>query len=112
MFNSLSNEGGSLRQLMTVGNFTGLNGQACSVPLEKEPADATVHNVGRLTTPLFGAGLIDVIPDSVIIANANAQPTSIRGTVNNVKVLLTNPADPFLERPEIGANLRAQLRAG
>lgn len=27
-------------------------------------------------------------------------------------VSITNPADPFLERPEIGANLRAQLRAG
>jgi len=72
IFNSLANEGGSLRQLSTVGSFTGSGGQACSVPLEVEPADATVHNVGRLTTPLFGAGLIDTIPDSVIIANANA----------------------------------------
>jgi len=26
-------------------------------------------------------------------------------------VSITNPADPFLERPEIGANLRAQLRS-
>jgi CxxC motif-containing protein (DUF1111 family) len=94
IFDDLSNEGGSLRQLFTVGAFTGLNGQACNPPLEHEPADATVHNVGRLVTPLFGAGLIDVIPDSVIIANANAQPLSIRGTVNSVKVLLPNPADP------------------
>ncbi|HEX8108634.1 MAG TPA: di-heme oxidoredictase family protein [Kofleriaceae bacterium] len=94
IFNSLSNEGGSLRQLFTVGAFTGLGGQACNPALEHEPADATVHNVGRLTTPLFGAGLIDTIPDSVIIANANAQPLSVRGTVNNVKVLLPNPADP------------------
>jgi len=78
---------------MTVGSFTGSGGQACSAPLEVEPADATVHNVGRLTTPLFGAGLMDTIQDSVIVANANAQPTSIRGTVNNVKVLLPNPAD-------------------
>jgi CxxC motif-containing protein (DUF1111 family) len=94
IFNSLANEGGSLRQLFTVGTFTGTSGQTCTVPLEQEPADATVHNVGRLTTPLFGAGLIDAIPDSVIIANANAQPLSIRGTVNSVKVLLPNPADP------------------
>jgi CxxC motif-containing protein (DUF1111 family) len=93
VFDSLSNKGGSLRQLFTVGAFTGANGQACNAPLEVEPSEATVHNVGRLTTPLFGAGLIDVIPDSVIIANASAQPTSIRGTVNNVKVLLPNPAD-------------------
>jgi CxxC motif-containing protein (DUF1111 family) len=93
-FNSLANEGGSLRQLMTLGTFTGVNGQTCTVPLEHEPADATIHNVGRLTTPLYGAGLIDVIPDSVIIANANAQAAAVRGTVSKVKVLLPNPADP------------------
>jgi CxxC motif-containing protein (DUF1111 family) len=93
VFNSLANEGGSLRQLFTVGAFTGLNGQACNPPLEHEPADATVHNVGRLTTPLFGAGLIDAIPDSVIAANASNQPTSIRGIVNRVPVLLPNPRD-------------------
>ena len=93
-FNSLANEGGSLRQLMTLGSFTGKNGQACNVPLEHEPADATVHNVGRLTTPLFGAGLIDAIPDSVITANASNQPTAVRGIVSHVKVLLPNPADP------------------
>jgi hypothetical protein len=27
-------------------------------------------------------------------------------------VAAANPADPYLERPEIGANLRAQLRGG
>jgi CxxC motif-containing protein (DUF1111 family) len=94
VFNSLANEGGSLRQLMTVGAFTGLNGRACNVPLEVEPADATVHNVGRLTTPLFGAGLIEAIPDSVIVANAQNQPLSVRGTVSNVKVLLPSAAQP------------------
>jgi CxxC motif-containing protein (DUF1111 family) len=94
IFNTLSNEGGSLRQLFTVGAFTGLGGQSCNPPLEVEPADATVHNVGRLTTPLFGAGLIEAIPDSVIIANAQNQPLSIRGIVSNVKVLLPNPNQP------------------
>src|SRR6185295_10411201 len=94
VFNSLSNKGGSLRQLFTVGAFTGSQGQSCNVPLEVEPSTATVHNVGRLTTPLFGAGLIDVIPDSVIAANAAAQPLSVRGTVNKVPVLLNNPDDP------------------
>jgi CxxC motif-containing protein (DUF1111 family) len=104
IFNSLSSKGGSLRQLFTVGSFTGASGQACKVPLEVEPAEATVHNVGRLTTPLFGAGLIDAIPDSVIVANASAQATSVRGTVNNVKVLLPNPADPsqVLNGTEVG----------
>jgi CxxC motif-containing protein (DUF1111 family) len=93
-FNELANRGGSLRQLKTVGPFTGLNGQSCNPPLEVEPGEATVRNVGRLTTPLFGAGLIDAIPDSQIIANANAQPTSVRGTVNRVRVLIPNPNDP------------------
>jgi len=79
-FNSLANEGGSLRQLMTLVSFTGKNGQACTVPLEHEPSDATIHNVGRLTTPLFGAGLIDAIPDSVIAANATNQPSAVRAS--------------------------------
>lgn len=92
-FNSLANKGGSLRQLFTVGAFTGANGQSCNVPLEVEPPEATVHNVGRLTTPLFGAGLIDSIPDSVIAANASAQATSVRGIVNRVKILLPQPGD-------------------
>ena len=94
VFNSLANEGGSLRQLFSVGSFTGLNGKACSAPVEVEPADATVRNVGRLTTPLFGAGLIDTIPDSVIAANASNQPSTVRGTINQVPVLLPNPLDP------------------
>jgi CxxC motif-containing protein (DUF1111 family) len=93
-FNSLANKGGSLRQLSTVGAFTGSNGQSCNVPLEVEPPEATVHNVGRLTTPLFGAGLIDALPDSVIAANAAAQPAAVRGVVNRVQVLLPNPDDP------------------
>ena len=92
-FNSLANKGGSLRQLFTVGSFTSLSGKACNVPLEVEPAEATVRNVGRLTTPLFGAGLIDALPDSAITANANAQATAVRGVINRVRVLLPNPND-------------------
>jgi CxxC motif-containing protein (DUF1111 family) len=91
-FNTLANKGGSLRQLMTVGSFTGLANQSCTVPLEVEPPEATVH-AGRLTTPLFGAGLIDAIPDSVIAANAAAQPAAVRGIVNRVTILLPQPGD-------------------
>ncbi|HEU4732686.1 MAG TPA: di-heme oxidoredictase family protein [Kofleriaceae bacterium] len=94
IFSSLSNKGGSLRQLFTVGSFTGLNGQSCNVPVEVEPPEATVHNVGRLTTPLFGAGLVESIPDSVIAANATVQSSAVRGIVSRVKVLLPNPKDP------------------
>ena len=35
------------------------NPTLCYVPLEVEPAEATVRNVGRLTTPTFGLGLVD-----------------------------------------------------
>lgn len=93
LFNSLSNEGGSLRQLFTVGTFTGTSGQTCTVPLEHEPADATVHNVGRLTTPLFGLGLVDSLPDSTFDNIAANEPADVRGTVNRVKILLPNPDD-------------------
>ena len=92
-FSNLANRGGSLRQLFTVGPFTGLNGRACNPPLEVEPTEATVRNVGRLTTPLFGAGLIDSLPDSAISANASAQPTSVRGIVNRVPLLIPTPTD-------------------
>jgi CxxC motif-containing protein (DUF1111 family) len=86
--------GGSLRQLMTVGSFTGLNGQACSVPLEHEPPEATIHNVGRLTTPLFGLGLVDTIPDSFFDSLASGEPAAVRGIANRVTVLLPNPDLP------------------
>ena len=92
VFHDLTNEGGSLRQLMTLGTFT--NGAlGCSVPLEREPADATVHNVGRLTTALFGLGLVDAMPDAFFNNLAAAQPTAIRGTVNHAALALPNPRD-------------------
>jgi CxxC motif-containing protein (DUF1111 family) len=93
-FNSLANEGGSLRQLFTVGTFTNSAGKSCTVPLEQEPADATVRNVGRLTTPLFGLGLVDAMPDSFFDNLVANEPASVRGTVNRVKTLLPNPDDP------------------
>jgi CxxC motif-containing protein (DUF1111 family) len=94
VFNPLANEGGSLRQLFTLGSFTALNGQACNVPLEREPADATVHNVGRLTTPTFGLGLVDAMPDSFFDGLVAAEPAAQRGTVNRGQIVLPNPGDP------------------
>jgi CxxC motif-containing protein (DUF1111 family) len=94
IFNSLAGEGGSLRQLMTLGSFTGKSGQTCTVPLEHEPSDATVHNVGRLTTPLFGLGLVDALPESAFDSVVASEPAAVRGTVNRVRVLLPNPDDP------------------
>ena len=92
VFNPLANRGGSLRQLFTVANFNNPNLPAasrgrcqpgnptlCCVPLEVEPAEATVRNVGRRTQPLFGLGLVDAMPDSFFDGLAAAQPAAIRG---------------------------------
>jgi hypothetical protein len=94
VFNPLANEGGSLRQLFTLGQFTGLDNQSCNVPLEREPADATVRNVGRLTTPTFGLGLVDAMPDSFFDGLVAAEPVAQRGTVNRGQIAVPNPGDP------------------
>jgi CxxC motif-containing protein (DUF1111 family) len=107
IFDPLANLGGTLRQLRSVGNFNnpalpaGSRGRCnasnptlCCVPVEVEPAAATVRNVGRVTTPLFGLGLVDAMPDSFFDNLRNAQPAAIRGFVNRVPVILPNPGDP------------------
>jgi len=94
VFHSLDNSGGSLRQLFTLGSFNSADGRRCNVPLEREPANATVHNVGRLVTPLFGLGLVDAMPDSFFTQLANAEPAEVRGIVKRTAVLLPNPLDP------------------
>ena len=92
IFHDLASEGGSLRQLQTLGTFS--NGtRTCTVPLETEPTDATVHNVGRLTTPLFGLGLVDAMPDSFFTGLVAAEPAAVRGTVLTATVLIPNPVD-------------------
>ena len=94
VFNPLANRGGSLRQLFKLDPFRGANGQSCAPALEVEPAEATVRNVGRLTTPVFGLGLVDAVPDSFFDGLAAAQPASIRGIVNRGQIVLPNPGDP------------------
>ena len=94
VFNPLANEGGSLRQLFTNGTQPGFNNASCNVPLEREPADATVRNVGRLTTPTFGLGLVDAMPDSFFDGLVAAEPAAQRGTVNRGQIVLPNPGDP------------------
>jgi CxxC motif-containing protein (DUF1111 family) len=55
------------------------------------PAGATIF-AGRLTTPTFGLGLVELIPDGTIQGIAAAQPTSIRGVaVDNVIQLTSGP---------------------
>lgn len=73
---------------LTSGVFDGLEGlggsllQARSIDqnvVEVVPASANVR-VTRITTPLFGAGLLDGIPDATIQAIANqTKPDGVRG---------------------------------
>jgi CxxC motif-containing protein (DUF1111 family) len=93
-FDPMAALGGSLRQLQTLGSFNPAPAKVCAVPLEQEPAGATVKNVGRRTTALFGLGLVDAMPDAFFDRLAAAQPAAIRGVANRVPVVFPDPRDP------------------
>ena len=81
-FNPLTNEGGPLLQQGTIQTFDFKAG-ACTLPGEVVPADATIVQT-RLPPDLFGAGMIDAIPDSAILANVIAYSNGILGSANMV----------------------------
>ena len=93
VFNPLAGTGGSLRQLFGIGGFNPSPGVNCNSGVDVEPASATIRNVGRLTTPLFGLGLVDSLPDSAFDTLASREASSIRGIVNRVTTVLPNPSD-------------------
>jgi len=73
-FDPLASEGGSLLQISAIDPKT----------QEVIPPDANVI-AKRITTPLFGLGLIEAIPDSAIILNALApKPDNISGRLSIV----------------------------
>jgi CxxC motif-containing protein (DUF1111 family) len=87
------NEGGTLRQLFSNGTYT--NGTTtCTIPVEHEPATATVHNVGRRALPLFGLGLVDAMPDSFFDFLASIEPVATRGTVLRAVPQFPDARDP------------------
>jgi CxxC motif-containing protein (DUF1111 family) len=59
---SVDRGGQLLQQRVTI------NLQGCKVKGEDVPPEATIVSI-RLTTPLFGAGLMEAIPDSTILGN-------------------------------------------
>jgi CxxC motif-containing protein (DUF1111 family) len=81
VFDALVNEGGSLLQANAVPG----------TPRETVPADADV-TTPRRTTPLFGDGLIEAIPDSQIIAFAQAQAAAHPAQAGQV-CFVTSPSD-------------------
>ncbi len=78
-FDAMEELGGSLLQARSID----------PAGLETVPAAATVRAT-RITTPVFGAGLIDAIPDATIRANANVvkpdgvKPDGVKGRVATV----------------------------
>jgi CxxC motif-containing protein (DUF1111 family) len=92
VFNGLANTGGSLRQLFGIGGFNPSPGVNCQSGTDANPAPGATIFAGRVTTPTFGLGLVELIPDGTLQGIAAAQPSSIRGiAVDNVIQLTSGP---------------------
>lgn len=91
-FDAMESTGGSLRQLFGLGGFN-IGNLNCQTGADANPAPGATIFAGRLTTPLFGMGLVDSLPDWVFSALAARQPASIRGIVSVVTIKLPNPLD-------------------
>jgi CxxC motif-containing protein (DUF1111 family) len=90
VFNSLAGTGGSLRQLFGIGGFNPSPGLNCQSGTDANPAPGATIFAGRMTTPVFGAGLVELIPDATIRGIAAAQPAAIRGIANTDTIHLTS----------------------
>jgi len=93
LFDAMESTGGSLRQLFGIGGFN-IGGLNCNSGTDANPAAGATIFAGRLTTPLFGLGLVDSLPDARFDTLASREPTGIRGLVNRVSTVLPNPLDP------------------
>jgi CxxC motif-containing protein (DUF1111 family) len=91
-FNTLAATGGSLRQLFGIGGFN-VGGLNCNSGVDNNPAAGATIFAGRLTTPLFGLGLVDSLPDSAFSTLAGREPSAIRGTPRMITITLPNPLD-------------------
>jgi CxxC motif-containing protein (DUF1111 family) len=90
VFNGLASTGGSLRQLFGIGGFNPSPGVNCNSGTDANPAPGATIFAGRMTTPTFGLGLVELIPDGTIQGIAAAQPASIRGVANTTQIHLTS----------------------
>ncbi len=92
-FDTMASTGGSLRQLFGIGGFN-VGGLNCQSGTDANPAPGATIFASRLTTPLFGLGLVDSLPDSAFDTLASREAAAIRGIANRVTIALANPADP------------------
>jgi CxxC motif-containing protein (DUF1111 family) len=90
VFNSLASTGGSLRQLFGIGGYNPSPGVNCQSGTDANPAPGATIFAGRVTTPTFGLGLVELIPDGTIQGIAAAQPSSIRGIAVTNQIHLTS----------------------
>jgi CxxC motif-containing protein (DUF1111 family) len=93
VFDPMASTGGSLRQLFGLGGYTA-NGVNCQSGTDANPAPGATIFAGRVTTPTFGLGLVDSLPDSAFDTLASREAAAVRGLVNRVSIVLPNPADP------------------
>jgi len=89
VFDPMASTGGSLRQLFGLGGFN-VGGLNCQSGTDANPAAGATIFAGRMTTPTFGGGLVELIPDQTIRNIAAAQPAAIRGTVNTDTITITD----------------------
>ena len=90
VFNSLASGGGSLRQLFGIGGYNPSPGVNCQSGTDNNPPAGATIFAGRVTTPTFGLGLVELIPDSTITGIAGAQPSAIRGVAKFDTIHLTS----------------------
>ncbi len=90
VFDPMTFAGGSLIQDHAIGAVGG-DPPTYEYLAEVVPADATIRT-GRITTPLFGLGLVDAVPDEVFLKLARLQAArtpSTAGTPNMVLEIST-----------------------
>jgi CxxC motif-containing protein (DUF1111 family) len=92
LFDAMASTGGSLRQLFGIGGFN-VGGLNCQSGTDANPAPGATIFAGRVTTPLFGLGLVDSLPDAAFDTLASREPSAIQGIVNRVSTILANPTD-------------------
>jgi len=93
LFDAMESIGGPLRQSTGIGGFN-LGGLNCQSGHDDNPPVGATIFASRLTSPLFGLGLVDSLPDARFDALASREPAATRGIVNRVRIALANPLDP------------------
>lgn len=91
-FNADGTRDGGVHDLFVISGRVDNTGDASSCTIAQEDFDAQIHAgnvIFRIPTPVFGAGLVELIPDSDIIANmaANASQKAslgISGHLNRI----------------------------